>query len=193
MDNTFVAIDFETANRKPSSPCALGLIVCRDGIMEKKSWLIKPDPLYFSPFNVSIHGITSLDVKDSPGFDEVWPEIRLWLENFPVIAHNASFDMGVLRYTLAHYELTCPPLQYFCTVRLARKALPHLMNHKLNTVASAIGVDFVHHDALEDAYAASRIVLYLMDKYRAASLQELAQLLNVGGKTLDGISPFSAC
>lgn len=184
MDNTFVAIDFETANQKPSSPCALGMIICRDGVVEKRSWLVKPDPLYFSAFNISIHGITAYDVLDAPRFDQLWPEIQPLLEAYPVVAHNAAFDMGVLRCTLAHYELPCPSLEYFCTVQMARKAMPHLFNHKLSTVASAIGISFVHHDALEDAYAASRIVLYLMDKYEATSLQELAQVLKINGKML---------
>jgi DNA polymerase III subunit epsilon len=70
----FAAIDFETANEKRNSPCAIGLVVAEDGVITKKiSRLVKPPTDYFNPFNVSIHGITFEDVKDEPEFKDIFP------------------------------------------------------------------------------------------------------------------------
>lgn len=73
---SWVAIDFETANSARDSACALGMAVVEDGRVAKTtSWLIRPPVLDFDPFNVSIHGITSEDVKDSPTFGELWRDV----------------------------------------------------------------------------------------------------------------------
>jgi len=54
----------------------VGLCTVRDGqIIRCDQRLIRPDPLYFSPFNISIHGITERDVADAPSFAELWPEM----------------------------------------------------------------------------------------------------------------------
>ena len=85
----FVAIDFETANSHRDSVCSLGITVVKDNkIVEKRYWLIKPYPFRFDPINISIHGIREADVINEKEFDEVWPEIKPYLENKLVIAHN---------------------------------------------------------------------------------------------------------
>jgi DNA polymerase III subunit epsilon len=96
----FVAIDFETANEKRSSACAIGLTTVREGqIVDSFSRLIRPPELRFSFWNSKVHGLTENDVKDSPTFDELWPELLPLLENQIVVAHNASFDISVLRHS----------------------------------------------------------------------------------------------
>jgi DNA polymerase-3 subunit epsilon len=79
-----------------------------------------------------------------------------------LVAHNASFDMGVLRRTLEYYELTSPDLTYVCTMLASRRLWPGLANHKLDTVADHVGVSFRHHHAAEDAEACGRILLTQM-------------------------------
>ena len=49
MLRDFTAIDFETANRYPTSVCSIGIVVVQDGeITEEFSHLIKPEPYYFN-------------------------------------------------------------------------------------------------------------------------------------------------
>ena len=59
-----------------------------------------------------------------------------------MVAHNAKFDMNVLRATLDYYKIPWPELDYACTVKLSRAVWPDLVNHKLNTMAAYIGVEF---------------------------------------------------
>ena len=90
------------------------------------SWLIRPRELYFNYYNTYIHGITAEDVKDKPQFNELWNDFKLFFEGKTVIAHNASFDMGVLRRLLDEYGIPYPELHYFCTRVLAKKVWPTL-------------------------------------------------------------------
>ena len=69
MLRDFTAIDFETANRYPTSACSIGIVVVQDGeITEEFSHLIKPEPYYFNKKFIEIHGITPVMVKDAPSF-----------------------------------------------------------------------------------------------------------------------------
>jgi DNA polymerase III subunit epsilon len=176
----FVAIDFETANEKRSSACALGLVVVTDGvIVEKLSWLIRPPELYFNPYNTYIHGITKKDVIDKPEFDQLWVTLREYLEGKTIVAHNASFDLSVLRSILDTYNIPYPELRYFCTVTIAKNVWPDLLNHRLNSVAQRLGLKFKHHDAVEDAFVAAEIVRIACRELNVSSLEVLAKELQI--------------
>src|SRR5699024_6340657 len=147
----FVSIDFETANEKRFSPCAIGVVTAdTNGIVHEYYQLINP-LTSFSLFNTRIHGITEADVRDAPTYAELWPTLRKFMENRLVIAHNASFDMSVMRKTMDHFQLTYPDMDYLCTMKISKKVWPELTNHKLNTLASYHRISFEHHHALEDA------------------------------------------
>lgn len=162
IPKTFTAIDFETANGTRASACALGIVVVRNGkIAEEKAWLINPQ-CEFSSFNIQIHGITPQMVKTAPAFPDIWTEVRQYLENATVCAHNLSFDNSVLKNTLLRYAL--PPVSFasFCTVVESRLRMKHLPHHRLNNVAEALELgDFDHHDALADARMCALVALKL--------------------------------
>ncbi|ALX48814.1 3'-5' exonuclease [Lentibacillus amyloliquefaciens] len=161
----FVSIDFETANEKRSSPCAIGIAVVDGGqIVDEYYSLINP-MTHFSPFNQRIHGITEDDTADAPTFAELWETLESYLSNKLVVAHNASFDMSVIRHTLDQFNLTYPEMDYLCTANISRRVWPELANHKLNTVASHHGIQFKHHHALEDARVAAEILIQAFQTY----------------------------
>ncbi|HEB12735.1 MAG TPA: exonuclease [Actinobacteria bacterium] len=176
----YVAIDFETANEKRSSACAIGLAVVKDKkIVHEYSWLIRPPQMRFNYINISIHGIEPDDVIEAPDFKDLWPVISTYFDEGMVIAHNAGFDMGVLRGCLDTYGLSYPRFDYSCTLSIARNVWPRLRNHKLNSVANHLGVGFSHHDALDDAVAAAKIALHACDQTKSASLEELTKKLRI--------------
>jgi len=184
-DGAYVAIDFETANEKRDSACALGIaVVAGAQIVERRSWLIKPPGMRFNPINISIHGIRPLDVEDAPDFSELWPTVRVHLEGRTVIAHNAAFDMGVLGGTLSAYRIPSPDIRYSCTWAIARHVWPALPNYKLHVVADHLGIDFSHHDAADDAMAAAMIAIHACGKTGSASLSELLKALNLRSRRL---------
>jgi DNA polymerase III subunit epsilon len=170
----FVAIDFETANETRASACQLGVAVWDGAELTSRSWLIRPPELRFSYHNIAVHGIRPGDVADEPELDAVWHEIAPYLAGRTVIAHNASFDMSVLRASLDTYGLPYPTLAYFCTVQFAKKVWPGLANHKLNTVARHIGVTFNHHDAEADALACAQVAMQCCRESATPSLAAFA-------------------
>ena len=44
-----------------------------------------------------IHGLTNSFLKDKPVFEEIYPELREYISNSPIIIHNAPFDIGFLQ------------------------------------------------------------------------------------------------
>ena len=60
----FVAIDFETANPKRVSACALGYTIVKDGeIVESNGFLTKPIGGH-APFQTKIHGISETETAE---------------------------------------------------------------------------------------------------------------------------------
>src|SRR5699024_292375 len=110
----------------------IGIVVADEqGIVDEFYSLINP-LMAFTPFNTYIHGITESDVADAPTFPEIWPSMLKYISEHPVIAHNASFDMGVIRHTLDYYQMRYPEMDYLCTANIARRVWPELPNHKLD-------------------------------------------------------------
>ncbi|MBM7553252.1 exonuclease domain-containing protein [Thalassobacillus pellis] len=172
----FVALDFETANSYRGSVCSIGIVEYRNSRPEKEYYrLVKPKRNYFAPMNINVHGITKEHVVDAREFDALWAEeIRELLEGKFVVAHNAQFDMGVLRATLDTYNIAYPMLAYNCTVNIAKKTWP-LPRYNLKAVANHVGFRFNHHHALEDAKAAGHILLRAGEELNAGNVKELVE------------------
>ncbi len=176
----YIAIDFETATGSMNSACSVATVEVRDGQL-KESWttLIQPPKLAFDDFNIGIHGISPKDVEDAPTFAEIWQELKERLAGKIVVAHNASFDMGVLKASLLANHLQAPLFRTCCTVRISRKVWPDLVDHKLNTVGAHLNINFQHHRALDDARTCAAIPLFAGVATGTDDLEELAQKIGV--------------
>lgn len=176
----FVAIDFETANESRNSACSLGVCVVENNkIVEKRHWFIKPYEIRFNQMNVWIHGITEEQVRDEKNMQDLWEQIRGYIENRLVIAHNASFDVSVLKKTLEVYNIEYPNFEYICTMNMAKNAYSGIENYKLNTIAEGIGIEFKHHDAIEDAVCCAKVFMNICEKLNIDSLEEIEEKLKI--------------
>jgi DNA polymerase-3 subunit epsilon len=156
----FVSLDFETATNYGSSACAIGIGIFEDDLLVDKYYrLIQPPLNEYLAMNVRIHGIHPDMTENEPDFACLWDEIRPLLEGKLVLAHCASFDIGVLRKTLDYHALEHPEFNYACTCQIAKKAWPTLPGHSLDKVARHLCITFQHHNALEDAVACGMIAL----------------------------------
>jgi len=173
----FTAIDFETANNSPASPCAVGLVRVRNGVItETLALLIRPPYPndWFNEFNIKVHGIRPADVIDAPEWIDALPLMLDFIGSDVLIAHNAPFDMGVLRASAALVEVALPAITYTCSLSMARRSY-NLESYRLNAVAYAIGhEEFNHHDALADSDACARIVIHMADRH---GVEDLAGLM----------------
>jgi len=191
----FIAIDFETANEKRNSPCSIGIVVVKNGeVVERIHHLIKPKEMRFMPINIGIHGIRPAMVENEPEFHEVWAKIKHHFNESLVIAHNASFDISVLRKSAELYDIELPSFKYICTMRLAKNFYRGIENAKLNTVNDFLGYEFKHHDALYDALACSNILLNISEELRCKDIDEISKLIGVtiGAVDNDDYKPSKA-
>lgn len=154
----FAAIDFETANYRQDSACALGVVIVERGrIVERLYELIRPPSRQFA--FTHIHGLAWDDVKTARSFDAVWGDFARELADVAFLAaHNAPFDKGVLGACCATYDLSVPEQPFVCTVRLAR-AQWDIRPTKLPDVCRHLGIALRHHQADSDAEACARIVM----------------------------------
>lgn len=157
----FVAIDFETATHERNSACEMGICVVENGeIVTTKTWLIKPPSFpYFHPRNIDVHGITPDDVADAPVFEDIWHEAEELMYGNLMIAHNASFDAGVLRSCLDYYGFFKPKINYLCSISLAKKSWKNLKTYGLRSLADHHQISFNHHRAGDDAEVCAKISL----------------------------------
>ena len=155
----FIAIDFETANPKRVSACAVGWAKVADGeVVETMGHLIKPVGGH-APFQSRIHGIAEEHTCDKPDFAGLLPAIQE-IFSVPLVGYS-QFDKQVLNALVRHFGLRLD-FTYTDACGVAKDRLPTLRNHKLKTVAKHFDLPkFRHHDAAADADACARIFLKL--------------------------------
>ncbi|MDR1786363.1 MAG: 3'-5' exonuclease [Spirochaetaceae bacterium] len=176
----FVAIDFETAQYAPESACSVGLVRFTNGAAgETYQSLVRPPKLYIRPDFTDIHGLTVADVRDAPRFSDLWErDILGFIGDSPLAAHNAQFDMNVLRAVLEWYGIKVPRLKYFCTLQIARKLWPHLPSRALTALGKTFNITYRAHDALDDARTCGQIACIAA---REKGVDSVGDLLKASG------------
>lgn len=144
---------------------------------------------HFDSRNITIHGITPDDVAAAPRFGEVFPEVAAFIGGDPLVAHNAAFDLGVIRSAAEVSGIHAPAYDYACTVVLSRRnyALP---SYSLPFVAEAAGVPLRnHHDATEDARACAGIMVDIAGKHGAESVRGVFESMSLAMPHVDAWDP----
>lgn len=164
---SFVAIDVETANADAASICAIGVAQVRGGVVTvQRSWLVRPpsDHGQFLAQNVRIHGITAEQVaRDGQSWPVVLDHVMRMIGTDVVVAHNASFDINVVKAATTACGLLLPAFSYVDSLALARRVMPQLAGHSLPKVAAACGVaQVLHHHAGDDARVCAEVLAYLL-------------------------------
>ena len=158
---TFHAVDFELANREPWSICQIGIVRVRDGrVVDRWSSLVNPRA-GFEKRRTRIHGIDRKAVAGQPTIRRV--QDRLGGLARSVVVHHGGNEPDVLRAATARYGLPRPlGIRWLDSARVAQRAWPRsyaLRGYGLAGLARAFGIPVAHHDALQDAEAAAKVVL----------------------------------
>jgi DNA polymerase III subunit epsilon len=115
-----------------------------------------------------VHGITQDMLRGKPQPEDVWKSFLEFVGGALLVAHNAPFDSSFVRNEVSLAGKTMSN-SWHCTVRLARRNLPHLANHKLDTVYrylfGSLPASVQRHRALDDARLAARIWMELRNKH----------------------------
>lgn len=184
----FVGLDLETTGVEPTEDRIIEVGAARivDGAVDETvSFFVNPgrpipaDVVYLT-------GITDGDVKGAPPIAEVLPLLSAFVGGDPVVAHQASFDMGFLDVAAAgRAELGVGRAEVFDTLTLARALLPRLPNHRLGTLAGFF--DLPHeraHRAGDDALAVSLVFLRLVSLLGEVGTAILARMASLADPTI---------
>ena len=167
QDSRCVVVDVETTGLSPGRGgrvIEIGAVAVENGeIAAEFSTLINANsPI--APGAYRVHGISRAMLRGKPAPDDVWPSFLRFIADSPLIAHNSPFDSSFIRHELALLGQHLPN-PWHCTVRLARRRLPFLSNHRLETVARHLipdlPADLRLHRALDDARLTAKVWLAL--------------------------------
>ena len=115
-------------------------------------------------------------VEFEPEFDELWHQIKPFIENQTLVAHNADFDIRVLRKTLGQYKLEEPKFRYFCSYRTARIVWKDSKKASLDFLCKQENIELEHHNADSDAYACALLFLRELELLEISDLTQLQKI-----------------
>lgn len=155
----FVAFDVETPNHFNNRMSAIGITVIDNReIVHGFHSLVNPE-VRFDAFNTRLTGIDAGKVANAPTFAELWEEIEPVMRSGILVAHNAVFDMSVLKKCLQAYGIDwVKSAPYLCTVQMGRRLLPN-MSHCLDAMCDYYGIALDHHQADSDSHACAELLL----------------------------------
>jgi DNA polymerase-3 subunit epsilon len=185
---TFVTIDFETANESRDSPCEIGLVKFVDGQpVETFHSLLYQER--FLPFYERLHGIRPSDVANSPMIDDILADVIQFVGEYPLVAHYAAFDMRILQIALSRSAVSFSRT-FYCTKVLAQHTLG-LPENTLEYVSEQLGIDHPgDHRALNDATTCGLVAAKMLADKGLSDFSEFAAAVNVrpGSINPDGVA-----
>jgi DNA polymerase III epsilon subunit family exonuclease len=179
----FVVVDVEATGAKtpPNRLIELGAYRIRAGrIVDKFLSLVNPE-IPIPRFVIALTGISNDMVRAAPVFAEVAPRWLDFVNDSVLVAHNAPFDTSFLNHEISRvypgHRMVNPHL---CTVKLSRRIMPELNNHRLDTIADHFSIPIIsRHRAGSDALATAEIFLLLLSKLEEKhGIKDLANARN---------------
>jgi len=177
FETDFVVFDFETTGAKcpPCRVTEIGAYRVKNGkITDEFQTLVNPETS-IPPFISQLTGITNSMVRPAPKFRQIAADFLDFIGDAVLVAHNAHFDMRFLNHEIGRiYNNYRMANAHLCTVQLSRKLLPHIENHRLNTVAEYFSIDIGnHHRAAYDAHATAKIFVNLLNQLEDLGVRDL--------------------
>jgi DNA polymerase-3 subunit epsilon len=186
-DITFVVVDLETTGGSAaggSSITEIGAVKVRSGeVLGEFQTLVKPGQA-IPPFISVLTGITDLMVAGAPRIEAALPAFLEFARGSVLVAHNAPFDVGFLRYFSEQMGIGWPRFEVLDTARLARRVVTRddAPDCKLSSLARLFHASTTpNHRALADARATVDVLHGLMER-----------LGNLGVHTIEELQTFSA-
>ena len=165
IDTTYCVLDLETTGFSPKTEkiTEIGIMKIKNGeVIEEFCEFVNPEKPIPQRV-VEVTHITDDMVKDAPTIEVMFPKVLEFIKGSVLVAHNASFDMGFLKYVAKElgYEFD---FTYVDTLPLARKLFPELTKHKLGKIAEHLKIKVeVAHRALDDVDTTVKVLNVMMD------------------------------
>ena len=166
MDNEYIVLDIETTGLsfRTEKITEIGAVKVKDGeIIDTFESFVNPE-IPIPKRIVELTGITDEMVKDAETIDKVMPKFLKFIGNLKLVAHNADFDIGFLKYNAENIGLEMDN-EYIDSLQLSRQLLPELKKHKLGIIAEYFGINVENaHRALDDVKTLVKVFIKLLEK-----------------------------
>ena len=178
IDTTYCVLDLETTgfSFRTEKITEVGIMKIQNGeILDKFSCFVNPEKPIPQRV-VEVTNITDDMVKNAETIDKVMPKILDFVGDSVLVAHNADFDIGFLKYNAKQLGLTLDNT-YIDTLRLSKDLFPDFKKYKLGLIAEKLGIKVeVAHRALDDVDTTVKVFNIMID-----------MLKEKGAKTVDEI------
>ena len=160
IDSEFVVFDLETTGLKPEE-CdiiEIGAVKTKNGEVIDRFQTFVYDGAVIPPNISKLTHITDDMLVGAPSSKEVLSKFNEFSKGCILVAHNANFDMGFIRFHGGKHgiEFSNP---YTDTLMLSRHLLHDLENHKLDTICEHFQISLEnHHRAIDDAESTAEIL-----------------------------------
>ncbi len=175
LDTTYCVLDLETTGLsfRTEKITEIGVMKVKSGeVLEEFSCFVNPEKPIPQKV-VEVTNITDDMVKDAETIDVVMPKLLDFLGDSVLVAHNADFDIGFLKYNAKElgYELNNT---YLDTLRLAKDLFPDYKKYKLGIIAENLGIKVeVAHRALDDVDTTVKVFRVMLDMLRERGVKTL--------------------
>ena len=181
-DLTFCIVDLETTGgsaAKGSKITEFGAVKVRGGeVLGEFQSLVNPDE-HIPAFITVLTGITDQMVISAPRIAEVLPSFFEFARGSVLVAHNAPFDVGFLKFAARELEIPWPTFEVVDTAILARRILTRdeVPNCKLSTLAAKFHATTTpNHRALDDARATVDVLHALFERLGPLGVSTLEEV-----------------
>ena len=165
-----IVLDFETTGLSPNygdRAIEIGAVLIENNvIMDRFQSLMNPG-FRISSFIESYTGISDNMVQAAPSCEEVMERFADFIGDYPLVAHNASFDRKFLD---SEFEFIGKSRnnEMACSMLSARRVYPYAPNHKLGTLVRycEIYTDGTFHRALADAEMTGNLWVAMIDNIK---------------------------
>jgi len=165
---TFVAIDLETTGLdfEKDEIIEVALVRFENGEpVEEEDFLVKPTTATLRPFIENLTGISNADLENAETFAAVAGKIFSFIGDYPIVAHNATFDSKFLTQTFAKVGVSFENHLVWDSLTVSRIAYQNIPNHRLDTLVQELNIPRSRaHRALPDADACGRLFVMSLRK-----------------------------
>ena len=191
LDATYCVLDLETTGLsfRTEKITEVGIMKVKNGeVIDEFSCFVNPQKV------VEVTNITDDMVKDAETIDKVFPKILEFVGDSILVAHNADFDIGFLKYNASQlgYELNNT---YLDTLRLAKSLFPDFKKYKLGFIADKLGIVVeVAHRALDDVDTTVKVfnIMISMLKEKGAKTWDDVDSLEIGKADYKSLPTYHA-
>ncbi|HHW69613.1 MAG TPA: PolC-type DNA polymerase III [Tenericutes bacterium] len=182
LDNTYVVFDFETTGFNAGggdSIIEVGAVLINNGeIIDRFSELINPGRKLPSKI-VEITSITDKMLEAKPDEKTVIKKFIEWFKDYPMVAHNAKFDVSFLEMAYKKYDLGIFNNTVIDTLELSRALDNNFARHSLSALVKRYDVPFdenSHHRADYDAEGTAYVYHKMMQKLVSRNIERICDL-----------------